>query len=282
MAVKIIFSDLDGTLLNSDKHISEANLRALHTAAEHGVLVVPATGRFYNGMPEEVRTLPFLRYAVTVNGAEVYDRETDTVLYRAEIDLPTAERVYDVLETLPVIYDCYMDGWGYMERRLYERLDEFIPDPRMSAAARAARTPVEDFRAFLREKNRSLQKIQMFFLDAGERERDWRVLAGMFPELNVTSSVGHNVEINAKGADKGAALRFLCGHLGIPAREAMAFGDGSNDRGMLEAAGVGISMGNAAPVLREAADFVTDTNDRDGVAKAIARAFPEWNLGVTY
>ncbi len=281
MAVKIIFTDLDGTLLNSDKHISEANLKALYTAAEHGVLVVPATGRFYNGMPEEVRTLPFLRYAVTVNGAEVYDRETDTVLYRAEIDLPTAERVYDVLETLPVIFDCYMDGWGYMDRRLYERMGEFIPDPRMSAAARAARTPVEDFRAFLREKNRSLQKIQMFFLDAGERERDWRLLTETFPELNVTSSVGHNVEINAKEADKGTALRFLCGYLGIPTREAMAFGDGSNDRGMLEAAGVGVAMGNAAPVLRAAADFVTDTNDRDGVAKAIARFCPEWNLKVT-
>ena len=83
--IRIIALDLDGTLLDSDKNLSEANRAALAAAAARGILVVPTTGRFFGMMPPAVRDLPFVRYAITVNGAQVYDRETDTAPSRRRL-----------------------------------------------------------------------------------------------------------------------------------------------------------------------------------------------------
>lgn len=271
MAIKIILLDLDGTLLTSDKQISSANRAALEQAVEMGIHIVPSTGRFFGGIPQVVRDLPFVRYAITVNGAQIYDAAEGRVLHRAEILPADAEGIYDCLDALPVIYDCFMDGWGYMDRHNYARIDEFISDPRVNRMVKELRKPVEDFRAFMREQNRPVQKIQMFFQDLSLRERVWSQLIGQFPHMSVTSSIPNNVEINEKHANKGEALAVLCRHLGVDISETMAFGDGSNDRSMIEAAGIGVAMANADPSLKEIAGYVTDTNDSDGVAKAIAR-----------
>ena len=88
--IKIVALDLDGTLLDSSKRLSDANKAALAAAAAGGVHIVPTTGRFFGMMPECVRELPFVRYAITINGAQVYDRETDPALARAEIQIGRA------------------------------------------------------------------------------------------------------------------------------------------------------------------------------------------------
>lgn len=269
MNIRLIALDLDGTLLNSEKEIPEENRRALQEAAEQGTLIVPCTGRFYLGMPEQVRQLPFVRYAITINGAEVYDTATKTALYRAEIPPEEAERVLDVLDTLPVIFDCYMEGWGYMPAELYDRAEEFVSDFHILRMIRELRQPVEDFRGHIRGK--SLQKIQMFFRDQTLRKTTWRQLEERFPQLSITSSSPNNIEVNGGNATKGAAMLALCEALGIPQEETMAFGDSTNDRSMIEAAGIGVAMGNALPEIREMADFVTDTNDNAGVGKAVRR-----------
>ena len=271
MAIRIILLDLDGTLLTHDKQLSPGNRAALERAAAMGIWIVPSTGRFYQGMPAVVRELPFVRYAVTINGAQVYDGKEDAVLHRAEIAPAAAERVFDRLDALPVIYDCFLDGWGYMDARHYAQIDRFIADPRVNRMVKDLRRPVEDFRAFIRRENRPLQKIQMFFRDLDRRREDLEVLPRDLPDMAVTSSIPNNIEINDSAATKGEGLRFLCRRLGVDIRDTMAFGDGSNDMTMIRAAGIGVAMANADPALRAAADFVTDTNDADGVAKAIAR-----------
>lgn len=270
MAVKIILLDLAGTLLNHDKQISPANRAALERAAAEGVYIVPSTGRFYDGMPAVVRELPFVRYMVIVNGAQVYDAAEKAVLHRAEIPPEAAQRVFDRLDTLPVIYDCFLDGWGYMDERNYERIDQFISDPRVNRMVKKLRRPVKDFRDFIRRENRPLQKIQMFFTDMDRRREELERLARDFPDMAVTSSISNNIEINEKHANKGEALGFLCRLLGVEIKDTMAFGDGSNDMSMIRAAGIGVAMANADEALKAAADYITDTNDADGVAKAIA------------
>ena len=271
MAIKLILLDLDGTLLTSDKRISPVNYAALERACASGIHIVPSTGRFFDGIPQVVRDLPFVRYAITVNGAQIYDRAEDRILRRAEIQPADAERIYDRLEALPVIYDCFLDGWGYMDQQNYQRIDQFISDPRVNRMVKDLRKPVENFRAFMREQNRPVQKIQMFFQDMALREQVWAQLIREFPDMSVTSSISNNVEINAGHANKGEALEFLCRYLGLEVSQSMAFGDGSNDRSMIEAAGVGVSMANADQALKAAADYITDTNDNDGVAKAMEK-----------
>lgn len=267
--IKLIVLDLDGTLLTTDKKISPANYAALERAAAKGIHIVPCTGRFFNGMPEEVRALPFLRYAITINGAEIYDVKQKKSLHSALISLPKAEEVYSVLDTLPVIYDCFQDGWGWMDRKFYDIADQYSMGEVRGEWIRKMRTPLDNFRQTIRERNRGIQKAQMFFRDMELRARILSELPQRFPELSITTSLVNNIEINSGDAHKGAALLELCRQLNIDPAETMAFGDGLNDITMLQTAAVGVAMGNAAQPVKDVADFITDTNDNDGVAKAV-------------
>ena len=270
-SIRLIVLDLDGTLLTTDKKISPANYAALEQAAAKGIHIVPCTGRFFAGMPEQVRSLPFLHYAITINGAEIYDVKQKKSLHSAPISLAQAEEVYSVLDTLPVIYDCFQDGWGWMDRKFYDRIDQFAMGDVRPEQMRQMRTPLEDFRQTIRMRGKPLQKIQMFFQDMQLRSDMLGKLQQRFPDLVVTSSLVNNIEINSGDAHKGAALLELCRQLDIDPAEAMAFGDGLNDVTMLQTAAVGVAMGNAAQPVKDAADFITDTNDNDGVAKAVLR-----------
>jgi Cof subfamily protein (haloacid dehalogenase superfamily) len=96
-----------------------------------------------------------------------------------------------------------------------------------------------------------------------------RTLPQAFPDLVVTTSIVNNIEINSREATKGNALKKLAAYLGIPLNETMAFGDDRNDITMLQAAGVGVAMGNAGEEVKRAADYVTDDCNSSGVAHAM-------------
>ena len=267
--IRLIALDLDGTLLTTDKLLTPENRVALERAAEAGIEIVPATGRFYGGMPESVRLLPFVHYAITVNGAQVLEAASQRSLYRAEIPLALALEVMEYLDGLPIIYDCYMDNWGWMTQALYDQAADFAPHRHSLEMLQKLRTPVPELKAHLRRVGHDVQKIQMFFRDMELRARSMEELGRRFPELVVTSSIPRNLEINSREATKGAALAALAGALGIPMAQTMAFGDDLNDVTMLRAAGVGVAMGNAGPEAKAAADRVTADCDHSGVAQAL-------------
>jgi hypothetical protein len=270
---KLILTDLDGTLLRDDKSLSLRNRAALERAADQGAQVVVATGRFFVGIPPEVRELPFLRYFILMNGAKIYDRQTDKTLARREIDLETAEQLFDLLETLDVAMDCYQNDRALMARHYYERLDYFIPDPVSRHLVESKRIPQDDFRGVVRAGGSSVQKIQCFFPRTESRPQVMELVARKFPQLVQSTSLPGNLEFNQAGATKGAALLSLCQWLGIDQRESAAFGDGTNDLAMIQTAGVGVAMSNAAPEVLAAADLVAPTNETDGVAQVLERWF---------
>ena len=126
-----------------------------------------------------------------------------------------------------------------------------------------------------RENGRTpIEKVTALFTNPDERRAAFAVLADGGRYL-VTSSIPRNVEVNAAGVDKGVGLLALADFLGVPHGAVMACGDSSNDAAMLRAAGFSVAMGNASDEIKALADFVTDTNDADGVAKAVER----WVLG---
>lgn len=275
MNIKLLAFDLDGTLLDDSKAIPAENVRALRTAADNNIITVPASGRIYRFMPEAVRSQLSARYFITANGGEVYDALSDSVLYSAEIPLHRALDVLDHFDTIDGIYDCYADNSGYMSRSFMEKADDYFLDPALNAMLHSytlkTRTPVEDLRSFLIERGKSLQKLQMFFRDSEVRLHQLKILPELFPDLVISSSLANNIEINSAEATKGQALAALCAKLGIDRSAVMAFGDGLNDLDMLQFAGTSVAMGNADPLIRKTADYVTVSNNDAGLAKALSR-----------
>lgn len=269
--IRLITLDLDGTLLNSKKELSPENAAALQWAADQGIEIVPTTGRFYGGMPEVIRNLPYLHYAITINGAQVYDVLNDVGIAKAEIPVQRAVELMAWLDQFPVIYDCFMDNWGWMTRSLQEKADEFAPNEHYAKMLKELRTPVDELKVFLTERGHDIQKSQFFAKDMDLRARLMEEIPQRFPGLIVSSAVVNNVEINDRNAHKGNAIRQLAQHLGLEMRQVLAFGDGSNDITMLQEAGIGVCMENGLDSVKAVADYITDSCDKDGVAKAIYR-----------
>ncbi len=269
----IIALDLDGTLLNSAKELTPGNRAALERAARAGWLVVPTTGRFYNGMPQVIRDLPFVHYAITVNGAEVLEIATGEVLYRAELPLRQAVDIMSWLDGYEgrLIYDCYMEGAGWMTAAQKELIDEHSSSPHYKQMLRQLRRDVPELKEFLRHTGKDVQKIQFFTRHADLRLELMERLPREFDHIVVSSSVVDNVEINQTRANKGEALLALAAHLGLSREQTIALGDGLNDLSMLSAAGQGVAMSNACEEAKAVADWIAPSNDEDGVAAALER-----------
>ncbi|MDO5140308.1 MAG: HAD family hydrolase [Eubacteriales bacterium] len=269
--IRLIALDLDGTLLNSDKQLSPRNRTALFQAAQKGILIVPTTGRLPGALSPAVRSLPFLRYVIAVNGAIISDVLTGEVLRRQEISNHDALRILDVLQKYDGIYDCYVDGCGYMNAEMLAKAEHYTEDSHQLKLVRDTRRPVADLKSFLLDRGCSVQKSQIMFSCRKDRDRALSELRVLLPDFLHTCTYSTNIEINSPAANKGAALSFLCDHLNIPIECTMSFGDGSNDITMLKAAGIGVVMGNAEPDILPYGDITAPTCDEDGVADIIER-----------
>ena len=273
--IKIIALDLDGTLLDSQKRLSDGNRAALEEAAAKGVLIVPTTGRFFGMMPQSIRDLPFVRYAITINGAQVYDRETGTAIVREEIPLDMALDIMRLLDGYDVIYDCYRSNWGWMTESLQNKAEDYATDAHYVKMVREFRNPVPELKAYLEStaSEGDVQKVMLFARNTPGSEAVTKAITEAvrerFPQIKATSSTWNNLELNIETAHKGNSLRRFAEHLGYALDNCMALGDGTNDLSMIEAAGLGVAMSNAHPLVLAAADHVTASNDEDGVAKAI-------------
>ena len=273
--IKIISLDLDGTLLDSQKRLSDGNRAALEEAAAKGVHIVPTTGRFFGMMPQAVRDLPFVRYAITINGAQVYDRETDNAIVREEIPLDMALDIIRLLDGYDVIYDCYRSNWGWMTESLQAKAEDYATDAHYLKMVREFRNPVPELKEYLKSTaaEGDVQKVMLFARNTPGSESVTKAItdavAERFPSIKTTSSTWNNLELNISTAHKGNSLKRFAEHLGYTLENCMALGDGTNDLSMIEAAGLGVAMSNAHPLVLAAADHVTTSNDEDGVAKAI-------------
>ena len=271
MDIKLIAVDLDGTLLNNKKELTPRTKRALELAAAKGVHIVPATGRTFGGVPEVVRNLPFVRYGLCINGGSVWDSAIDAALYKAEIPFARAEEIFDFIERYHTMYDCYVDGWGKTDRKFFEHLEDYVDDPHVRNLIRATRVPVDDFRGYIRELGHDIQKIILFIQEKEAHDRAMEEVIAALPDMNVAAALTCNIELNHKNANKGIALKYLCEHLGFSVENAMACGDGGNDKEMIAAAGFAVVMENGTDELKQMADFVTKSNEEDGVAYAIEK-----------
>ena len=292
--VRLAALDLDGTLLNRNNEVTLATRQAIARAVEHGVVVVPATGRPLASLPPVVAKLPGIRYAITSNGAAVWDMGTDplSAVYSRYSDATQRSTHEPVLlerhclppETAREVFALYREYHGplsiFSDGRSY--LDgagmALFQDRHIQRHSTEARQPddgrthvVRDLDEWMSRHAHEVEKFCMFF-DSIEIAQAALVRFRAFPGIEAVQGAQDNVEVTAAGVDKGTALLALADWLGIPREATLAIGDSDNDRAMLARAGVAAVMANALPEIRALGDIVsTCDNDHDGVAELFER-----------
>lgn len=269
--IGIVLSDMDGTLLDSKKRITPATWGVLDELAKRSIPFVPCTGRAVFGLPVELRAHPASRYAVSANGATIYELEQDgstRALHSVEMSVENALALYEIIAPTNEYIDFFLGNVIYVERPRYDNLGAFVPDAAMLAYMKTARSPMDETLPEFVASHAvtGVERLSIFVNDDAVRALVMDYIAA-HSELVSVSSFGGNIEVTAAGATKGAGLLWLCDRLGIDPATSVAFGDASNDVPMLEVAGDGVAMANASDVAVAASNHRALSNDEDGVAR---------------
>lgn len=268
--IKLLAMDLDGTLLDSRDRVSETNRQAIRDAAAAGVVPVIASGRIREEAQYVVDALPEVRYFVGMNGGLVEDLHAGTVIQDLPLDGKVAQNIMERLDAAGFFFQIYAQGGVYCLEKWINRLHE----SGMSGHYLAMQG--DKIRAWIPEERERTTVYKMLAVAPNPlRIRELRALAANFPGIEVLCSLpsyGYH-EILPAGIDKGKALAVLCEWMGIGSRDVLAIGDSENDSGMLRFASRSVAVGNAVSSLRDIAEFVAPSNDRDGVAATIRRYF---------
>lgn len=257
--VKLIASDLDGTLFGADHTLSERTIVAIRSAHEAGIRVVAATGRSFTSAVPRLRPAGVVGHAVCSNGSLVHDVVANVTEHRFPIDPDHVARFFDLVTSLDPLHSLswetdHGNGW-----------DDSFADIAFTHDDLGA-TPTLVGRPQSHHRTTKLMLQHPYF---EQDELRARLMPHLVDPLNVSCSGVEFVEVTGTGVDKSTGLAHLCDRWGISAEEVVAFGDNHNDVGMLAWAGHGVAMGNAADSAIEAADEVIGDHRDDAVAMYI-------------
>ncbi len=267
MAIRIIATDLDGTLMAPDHlTVTERTKAAFLGAHEKGVKTSIATGRALSFTVGVTKQIPFVDYVICSNGASVYDRKAEKFIYTNLISPEITYEAVKLLQGLPVYYNIYMEGRIYAQAGREKHLENLNLPAEFIADFSSKLTVCDDMTEAVRGKGAEL--IDVFYNVKSEK-----IIFDFFKAngLTVTSALTGVVSATAVGSDKGTALKGLCDKLGFAADEAMAFGDASNDATMLEFAGYSFAMAECDEICKVSAKFSAPSNADDGVAQMIEK-----------
>lgn len=271
MKIKLIATDMDGTFLNKKGAVSEKNRAAVQRAIEAGIIVVPASGRVLNTLPENITSLPGIKYLLTCNGAAIYEAGKKAPIYENLLTPNKVAEVIECLADLDNITEVYINGESYYDEKYLARFGEY---PTMTDNFRiyytTIKNPVPDLLSYIKAHEGGIEKMNIPWMKLEKREEALRRLKNV-SGIAITHSFVDNIEVNREGVHKGDGLKGLCDVLHISPEEVMAFGDSYNDLEMLEFAGFPVAMENAIEPVKKIAKFITKSNDEDGVAYAIEK-----------
>lgn len=267
---ELIAFDLDGTTLLEDHlNISKATRLAFEKAAAEGIHLVPASGRLPKIMPEQILNLPTLQYGICANGALIYDFVNHSILHLDIIPYETSAAIVNALKEYPPLSlhmfsgeDSYMDNHGLA---ILEREKNTF---RVQTLLKDKQVIVKNLYESVLNKEIDISKVTLPPMEKSLQTELWERLSKI-PGISLTTSLPGNIEINSDKVSKATGLKTLCEKLEIPIENTVAIGDSSNDKEILQAAGLGVAMGNASDEIKNLADCTTKTNAEDGVAYAI-------------
>ncbi|MGM1018669.1 MAG: HAD family hydrolase [Actinomycetota bacterium] len=264
--VRLIATDLDGTLLGADSTVSARSRRALNAACAAGIVVVPVTARQPIGLQQIAAGAGFQDWAICGNGAFAIHLGTRELLYQRAVAVEAQRALATALvaRISGLLFASVRDaGETFVAQHGYAEIARLIDHKR----------PPESMGGVTRDEVLAEPSLKLVIrhpeLTPGEILTHIAQLD--LPGFESTLSGAPFVEVMDAGVTKAWGLEQLCGHLGIGAHEVIAFGDAPNDLEMLRWAGRGIAMGNADTLVQDAADEVGPPHTDDGVARVIER-----------
>lgn len=266
MKYRLIALDMDGTVLTSKKVISSRTAEAIHKALAAGKEVLFATGRCPSEMKQYFKAFPEMKYAMCLSGALILDIQTGETLTDVTIPRSLAETVLEEAKKLDTMVTVYAGQDVYVERSRKGNMTYFNCECFADLYDQCA-IWVDNIQEALDRQGDQVYKINLYCHTHEDWRKAARVLSGL--PLNYASGIPNNYEISPLGVNKGIGLRQLCDVTGISMTETIAVGDEGNDLAMIQAAGLGVAMGNATDEVIEAADVMTADCDHDGVASVI-------------
>ncbi|MCD7818649.1 MAG: Cof-type HAD-IIB family hydrolase [Lachnospiraceae bacterium] len=275
MDIRLVAIDLDETLFDTQKRLPEENKRACEEALAKGVHVVIATGRPYNGIPEEALKLKGLRYAICTSGASVYDLQEHVCMYHDPMPRNRVIELIAGLMPMPVLCDALIDGHAYIDASKSALIEKMMAADPFKKYFRTSREDVPDILTWIRDHEMEPDKVTVNFLKGPDGtsyyKKEATAWCKTFEDLVAVSGGVGNLELTKATATKGAALLWLADRLGLKREQTMAIGDSGNDYDMLVKAGFGVGMANSEPEVLAAVDYVTKSNNENGVAYAIRK-----------
>lgn len=267
MKYQMLVLDIDGTLTTSEKKISPATQEALLKLQQDGIYVVLASGRPTAGIlpyAEELKLKDFGNYILSFNGARILNMKTNEIVY--DKTLPA--------NIIPTLYEeALATHTGLISYEGNDVIAATEIDHYMEYEARINRIAIRQVENFPSYVTFPVNKCLM----TGEPEHlvsvEKRLKERFHGLLNIYRSEPYFLEIMPQNIDKAASLQRLLNSLGLTQEQMICCGDGFNDISMIEFAGVGVAMANAQDVVKQAADFITDSNNEDGIVTVIRKFF---------
>ena len=272
MKKRLLFLDLDGTLLNDAKEITTGNREALERTLQRGHGVIIATGRPLKSALALAKRLGLDKpgcYTIAYNGAKVYDWSKQETIFSRTHEIPPVLRVFEKANEMGE----HIQTYDSLDVLVEPRGDDEAVRRYCQQVGMTFRV-IDDVRTDLKEKPVKCLAINYEQKDGLLEIQDW--IRENMPELDCFFSCEWFLEIVPKGMNKGEAVKMLCNLLGVEIENAVAVGDAANDLAMLQAAGIGVAMINGSDEVKAAADYITvRDNNHDGVAEVADKFFYE-------
>lgn len=263
MAYKLLVLDLDGTLTNSQKEITPHTLKTLIRAQEEGIKIVLASGRPTYGVApvaDKLRLDGFEGYILSYNGGEIIDWKTKDKLLENELDA----------SLLPYLYECATrNHFAIVTYHNENVITEFPEDEYVQKEALLNVMQLQKVDNFLEAIQFPIVKCMIVGEPVQLSSLEKEMAENLKDKMEVYRSEPYFLELVPRGIDKAQSLSVLLKKLDIAREEVIACGDGFNDLSLIKFAGLGVAMENAQPIVRENADYITFSNDRDGVAHVV-------------
>lgn len=273
MDKKMLFMDLDGTLLDDRKEITPGNRQALEKALERGHGVIITTGRPLKSAMDQARKLGLDKpgcFLIAYNGAVIYDWEKQEQIFARTLDLSTVLEIFEYVNVKGIHLQTY-DTWQVL---VEPRCDNAIVRRYCDLIKMEFRV-IGDVRTDLRENpvkvliiepedRAGIVKLQQ---ELGERMSD---------KVDTFFSNPTYLEVVPAGMSKGEAVKMLCGMMNVPIENAVAVGDAANDLSMIQMAGIGVAMANGTDEVKAVAQYITERdNNHDGIAEVVEKFFAD-------